>query len=687
MDEVTVEGKSRPLPVFTFADELALLGMAAALIALWFIPWKDVATLVILATSLRIGYTIISTMHKDRLKKTPPSPLTKLEEQERINRSDLRSLFEHALRNNKHRVVIVSGKSGVGKSIAACSTLESIAMGKGYKINKINSDFIIVKEYDHTNFVEAIRKGIGNDRNITDLSKVVKNKKIFILDQFESVFQPPLDTRKIEDLREFFKQIKKVKKGLVKVFLIIREEWFANLFVFRDCIDWEQEIIPVYGIPESDKDIMHDLLGKLSNHIETCENEDLELDPGVVLKELATPDNKVLTLDKNRKPEYQQTLRPVEILTGLKMLSLLYPDKARGITKQEYEKLGGIRGLIREYLRFYIEQDEDRRSAARILFSLSVVPQERGRLDIKKIMFLTQLGKTEVNRIVEKMVCQGLLKKSVDGYDWSHDYLAELCHEISGSFIRPEERDNISFFWYRLRRGQAHLDDKTMEQKEKKHIREVYGYFILSMSIATLLICGVFSPMIRANPWPEPFYSLPSPEGFERIDIPLLFVAISLFAWAYYIFRLHNKLLIELGEQSWVGLFLTWTLPLVSFLCIVGTVLNPPHWLTFTGIGGFWVGIKFIQLSHLKPDLWFLRAGRETVFNSLVVGFLGYFFYARIFGTDSILRDATWTEVGMLSLFIWGIMMWFATFVSFKNHASREVIPMLRMFYRRIQLS
>ena len=35
-------------------------------------------------------------------------------------------------------------------------------------------------------------------------------------------------------------------------------------------------------------------------------------------------------------------------------------------------------------------------------------------------------------------------------------------------------------------------------------------------------------------------------------------------------------------------------LPVESFICVILTTLYPIHWLTFTGVGGFFVGIKFL---------------------------------------------------------------------------------------------
>jgi hypothetical protein len=405
----------------------------------------------------------------------------------------------------------------------------------------------------------------------------------------------------------------------------------------------------------------------------------------------------VMTLDEHMNTSITDTLRPVEILILLKMFKALY-----SLDEEEHNEdnltFDSIREVTNKYVKRYLEASGETLSCARILYALSVFPNKNRQLTIKQISEITQLEIKNVKKIVAFLTGKGLLREiksaEIEFYDWTHDFFAEKFNEMSTSILEPEDRDNIGFFWDLMRRSDQVAGFIREDNKNRKY-KELYGKIILITSIITLFI-RFFWPTVGKLNWESPFSKFNSFKGFERIDIFFLPVLISLTCWAVYIYFIHNRLLTSIAEKGFFTKFFSWILPLESFACVILTTLYPTQWLTFTGVGGFFVGIKFILLARTKsrsgsvslfPSFkgWFLSAGIQTVIHCTILILCGVFFYSSIFGSTSTLRDPSLVNVSVISIFLWIIMVYFAVGVSINHHARKAIIPTLRGEYIRNQ--
>jgi HEAT repeat protein len=330
-------------------------------------------------------------------------------------------------------------------------------------------------------------------------SAVPEGKKlVIILDQFEEYF---LTNRTPESRTVFVKWLSKIPadENMPVVFLIaIREDFFARLQTFAPHIPEPTSAMSTYQLENFD---IHQARQVFE---EAAETDDLLFEPALVqavIHELQT----------------DEMIRPVELqLIGTRL-------KRKNIIRlNQYEALGGARGILSHYIRDEIERSKNQDTARQVLHLLCPDTGEtRYQTDLGLDEIMEEIGRTDLisaTKAIERAEVQAILNQFVDAriliqtdehkFKLAHDYLAphvrtategtETNVESANRLLKRYEAQYREDPKVRIRRDHFVLITKyaSREARNREKARELirksrvsyYANLMGLLSIAVLLI-------------------------------------------------------------------------------------------------------------------------------------------------------------------------------------------------------
>jgi hypothetical protein len=572
---------------------------------------------------------------------------------------DQRALLS-TLQCSKGKPVILVGESGVGKSVLVQSHI--IPNLKNWKT-------ILFDNY--TNFQTQITNKIhyfcpnaiiDNAGHVEDIQNESCNLFV-IFDQFEQFLSThSKNTPHDISSRNWFQNILKslIHKENVKILIIVRKEWYYDLRFLEEFVPPPIESFNLSGLR------IHDSEGSIPT---------LCLKLANVMKNVKAPSAVLQSL------EVDGEISPVEAqIVGCMLENKI--AKLGEISSTIYNKnLGGKDTLINEFFDTTLRSAPDREVALQVLFALSIETRYRRQLTLQHILSIIHKPRNEVIDNIKFLDDQRLIHEGEAGhYQLRHDYLAERFHDLSGSQLDPKQRDNILFFGDEIRKD--HMAFLTISESQQKPFKVASDWYMAFLAI--LVTARLTGPLYGVSwGWLNPLASFHT--TFFGVDTFYIPIFVSHLAWSYYVTTFYRRIFSTLKE-GWFGRMLSVMTLLMCTASVVLAVFIPCFWILSIGYGGFWVGLKLLQLSTTKglsavskED--FRVAGRETIINVsfaiILGGFFGFYIYNH---QPSIELARTYILISIPSMAI----LTYSMYVVARLHISKRVSSTwLGMFDRR----
>jgi hypothetical protein len=566
------------------------------------------------------------------------------------------------LKRSDDKPIILVGESGSGKTVLVESQIIPI-----FK----NDNWLCFYLSNYSNFRTQVTNQV---RSLSDKYSIDKQGAIVglepdstptlvVFDQFEQFLSSYSDTSATStESRNWFKALidSLVRCAPVRVLIVVRKEWYYDLRFLAAFVPPPMESVHLTGMRVDDAEGSVPTLK--FNLARATKNE---LTPDVILQSLLRADE----------------ISPIEA----QIVGCMLENKERvlgPITPEIYSiQLGGKDSLIQEYFETILSSSPNRDVALQILFALSIETRYRSSLTLPQIVSMTHQNKDDVRSYVHFLEEQRLIIEGEAGhYQLSHDYLAERFHDISGTELDPKQRDNILFFGDELRRSVPASIASINVRAPLMHV--VSDWFMGALFL--LLIARVMAPAYGARwQWFNPLASFQS--SYFGVDTAYLPVFVSHTAWSYYVTIFYRRIFSRLKEGV-VGSALSVFTLIACFASVALATFLPHYWMFSIGFGGFWIGVKLLQLSvipHLstvsRQD--FRVAGRETIFNVSFVVVLGALFGRYIDRARPSLDLFRTYQLVSIPAFV---LLTYTMYLVFRLHVSRKAASIwLGMFDRR----
>ena len=568
-------------------------------------------------------------------------------------------------------VLILSGHSGVGKTVLTKALVDALEATGDLKVVESNNYGLVQADA----LQDQVRR-IPADQ-----------KALFVLDQLEKVFflDPPSASHQLSCLRSLVSTC--LSNPAWSCILVVRREWFLNLTVFDELRPLLGEVYVVGGFdPEYEQPAHHafrhqliDLLSGNAQLVDAIINDTRRLARTDLLYTAPRP-----TPGEGGDDAHSAQVVPVQALAAVDALRFLRDHHGQESSIASYEKMGRFRGVMRLYFSFFLDASGKPGDAARVLAALSIDPRSRRSLSDAAISSTTSLPLRRTRELLDFFTNAHLLQRVERRYDWIHDFFAESFNDLSGSFLNPAERDNISNFWERI--GGAR-EDETQKGLGEDVRGGVLSLWLFGLSVVILWSRSLMLPLVNNLSYSWWASAMLRPVDFVPtmiMDLSFLPVALSLTAWSWYTTTLFRRLFCRLEEPR-LSRLLSYTVAIASTLLVCLSVVFPRWWVALTGAGGFLVGLKYLEVGRRmgegwkRQELFFGRAGFFTCLNSLFT-FAAGVAYAQVVG--GAFGELTSAMAAALSLASMVIMLYFAYQVS-SLHIDRNRVPLLVGIYRR----
>ena len=536
-------------------------------------------------------------------------------------------------------------------------------------LQKENWEPIIFNNY--SNFQTQIRdklNGVSSKIHILDIGRVegvddASRKLIVVFDQFEQFLESNSknadEDKKLRSwLHNFIESF--IQFENTRMLLVVRKECYYDLRFLEVFVPPPIECFHLSGMRIEDPE---GSIPTLRYHLSKAMNDDKA--PDIVLKSL----------------ESNGEVSPVEAqIVGCvlenKLISL-------GVIDQEcYTKqLGGKEGLVQEFFDTTLRSSPNPEIALQVLFALSIETRYRNHFKLMQIVGMIHQPKDEVMKCIDFLREQRLISLvETAHFQLAHDYLAERFHDLSGSELEPKQRDNILFFGDEIRKG--HDPQMTTSLSRPRPFKIVSDWFMLFL--AFLVTARLAGPLygLRWNWFNSIAAFQPTYLGIDPYYLP---VFISHLGWSFYVTISYRRVFSLLKEKP-LGRFLS---ILSLFTCagsVILAVFIPYFWIFSIGFGGFWIGVKFLQLSTIEglstiSKNTFRSTGGQTVFNVLFAillgGILGLYIQSQ---PPSLETGRLYILFSIPALAI----LTYSVYVVTNLHVSRKVSPIwIGMFDRR----
>lgn len=581
-----------------------------------------------------------------------------------------------AIKESPAGVLILSGHSGVGKTVLTRAIVDALKTSGNLKVVERNNYGLVQADA----LLEEMR-GIAADNNT-----------LFVLDQLEKVFllDPPSARHQLSCLRTLVSEC--LSNPAWTCVLVVRREWFLNLTFFENLRPLLGQVHVIGGFDPEYEQPAYDafrrqLIDLLSGN--TSLVDEIVADTRRLARtDLMYTAPSAFSEGRITDDIHSAQVVPVQALAVVDALRFLREHHGQEQSVASYQKVGRFRGVMRLYFSSFLEASGEPKDAARVLAALSIDPRSRRSLSDIEISSTTSLPLRRTRDLLDFFTGAHLLQRVERRYDWIHDFFAESFNELSGSFLNPAERDNISNFWERIRRQR--------ESEPPKSINEdvtgcVLSLWLFSLSAVILWSRALMLPVVNGLPPSWLTSAMLRPMDFipaTIVDFSFLPVALSLTAWSWYTTTLFRRVFCRLEETRGSRL-LSYLVTVTSTLLVCLSVLFPRWWIALTGLGGFLVGLKYLQVGRKlgegwrRQELFFGRAGLFTCLNSLFTLAMGAI-YAQVVG--GAFGQLTSEMAAALSFISMVIMVYFAYQVS-SLHLDRNRVPLLVGIYRRYATS
>jgi len=678
----------------------ATLGTCAAIFSI-LVPittaWKDkayleLAVLVIFAVSI----AIVAYQLKPKPRPSPPPRRKYFQGVRKITKDQAWHRFAeceklcNTIIDPEGRPIIVVGSSGVGKSVLL-ETQVVPKLEENHWIAVSCSNYDGLRTFLLDAFAKVYKK-ISPDRFLRNatLDGIDGDiKLLLIFDQFEQFLGwkhehkliPRVDEEH-EKEKEWFRSFLEnaSRQTNIRNVIVVRKEWYYDLRFLREYVPAPIQAFDLGGL-KMDRATDPTDYEMLKAKIETATQNPEVAD--IVLGSLT----------------YDNEIRPVEAqMVGLMLENIALTGE---IIDEEYylRRLGGKDALIDAYLHAYLRSSPDRDVCLKVLFALSAETVFRTRISRPEIADIIHESRGEVGACLDFLVEEGLaLKTETAKYELAHDYLAERLHRLSGSELDPVERDNITYFWDEMSRGEGarhitkreRLKDREKKRSEialeEKHSKLQFVFSDIFMGfLSLLLLLRLLGPALGLNwGWFNRLGRFQEAQAF--IDVYYLPVFASHLGWSLYVTLFYRRFLSYLAGDRLGSMFSKLTV-VICTLCVSLAVFFPYYWLISIGIGGVAMGLKSIQLSRTRglsqiPIKHFWSMGAKAALNSAFVilfgGIAAYYVHTSPWTTDAV------NTLNNLFLLFAILMVYYVMFVR-PNHITKEATSKMMGLYDRRQ--
>ncbi|MGD1046593.1 MAG: hypothetical protein ABR936_14900 [Bacteroidota bacterium] len=540
------------------------------------------------------------------LKRNLFHPFEKLDRKTAWPRRSDQHQIVNTIKKAKGKPVILVGDSGVGKSVLVSSQVLPILEDEGWKtVFMDNYSNFQTQIHDQLELVSS-HLDFKADGHVSGLDNV-NESVILVFDQFEQFLSAnSLNTAVHEASRKWFYHFLESasKSPKARTLIVVRKEWYYDLRFLNEFVPPPTQSFALAGLRVEDTEGgIPTLLHRLA---QATKNENT---PHAVLDSLAL----------------NGEISPVEAqIVGCMLENKT--AKLGEITSESYGKqLGSKEVLIQDFFDITLRSSPNREITLQILFALSIETRYRRQLTLSQIVGIIHKPRNEVIDCLHFLEEQRLVhQRDAEHYQLTHDYLAERFHDLSGSELDPKERDNILFFGDEIRK-----DDRAQitENPEPPRVMSLISDWFMAF-LALLVSARVLGPLygVDWNCWNN-FATLHITATW--IDMYYLPVFVTHLAWSYYVTIFYRRFFSLLKDrETTIGRFLS---VLTLFTCaasVILAVIFPYFWVFSIGFGGFWIGVKLLQLSIMEglstvsKDV-FRITGRETALNSLFPIILG----------------------------------------------------------------
>ena len=496
-------------------------------------------------------------------------------------RSKLESQLLTAIRGGllSQNALVIAGPSGVGKShLLAARVLPQLQLDNDKWIISYPSTFRGLHTYWPKELKEAL-----HTRNVTITTPVTSWAReypplLLIMDQFEQFIVHSEELEK-QWLVPFLRASLELPNFL-PVFVIRSDRFYDGL---RELEKWQIMFnrVDVVGIePTADKDAYEQLQQDLNTVTEDSKTAE------IVMKELRQPRLSIL-----------DTILPVEAqIIGLVLENIREQQKRTQITPEQFfDELGGKEGLIRKFFEQCYKSSPIPDTGLRVLFALAEFDRLHHAISSETLSNVTHNDQEFVDKCVTFFLTYGLIRSPRDGlFELSHDYLAPVIRDLTGSELTSAERDNISFFAEKVAtRKLSNFQYSRPNSKSKNNY-----YHSCLWLIPILLTVRLLSPSLNFPfNWLPPVGRLLS--GSWPFEIHFIPIYLSITAWMIYVYRLYGKVFVHLNAAR-VGntaLFLK----IVIVIIVIGgsSIAFFPHaWWTLISLAGILIATIFLSLAR-----------------------------------------------------------------------------------------
>ncbi len=339
---------------------------------------------------------------------------------------------------SSHKLILINGKSGSGKTSLINAGIIPALVTKGYFT-------MVFRDYGYP--TELIKAGIENLENVNvDLShshtllqclqqtsRQTQRRLAIFLDQFERFFLNLPLTERGQFIQEFSECLQAINAQELNFVISLRQDFYGNLGEF-----WQ-------SIPEFNTESYQYYLEPLNR----AEAIDAIKKPLQIIKDNIVYDQDFLEnilvphLFGTTEKEAAERIEPVHLQIVCNRLF----DEVRTINSQQiqagetiivkeelYQKLGGVKGILQEYVNVILTDNYSLNEQDEVKSILKQMTTSQGTRIFKSIEEIAQklhYSETQVENIIEKLDRSRLIETipQTKKYSITHEYLAQKINQ------------------------------------------------------------------------------------------------------------------------------------------------------------------------------------------------------------------------------------------------------------------
>jgi hypothetical protein len=552
---------------------------------------------------------------------------------------------------SKHKLCVVTGVSGAGKSVL----MRALVVPKFRDWHVVIIDNYDGIQVDLPNRLDSVFRATAKEVETCSFDPKTDNRQgtIFIFDQAEQLVVRTED--EINWVRDFIAAC--LKSENIRCAMVVRQDFYFDLRFLCDQLPNPTDVIDLHGMrSDPDSREMQDLHRTLKR---VCTPEVAEL----VIRDLEIPFRET-NCDKGKN--LTRTLKMVLPLE-LQMLGFvldLESQRTGPVNMAEYRnRLLGKAGLIRKYFLTYLGACDNIDVAWAVLFALSTDSVIQRTVSLDHLEKVTYYSREDMKKVLDLFQKEKLIVAPQPGlYQWSHDALWSGFREISASEMDPTLRDNISYLTERYHRSEEvysrvpPLTDSELGRRQ--------GWINAGLALVTVIIMiTMVGDYFRIKQPDSPLRLFYLPFGFVHL------------MWALYIYRV-RWLYIRLGKGFRAVYW--WVIPAAGILCVVTSWWCPKSWLWGLGVCAIVLGVGLLvpsrrqELSNQSKAKFWGLARDCFLFGFVICGIVGsvYFFFVdqfiAFFGRSAFFLSAA----GL------GLLFSFVAFLTMLDRASPSSVTM-----------